>query len=67
MGNPESVCSRDSYSRINDSTILKEVHNILRKTTNDSGLPGKNRPKSPTRVQERDSSSSGFPTCANTY
>jgi hypothetical protein len=36
------------------------------KTTKASGLPSKNWPKSPTRVQERDPPSSGFPTCADT-
>jgi hypothetical protein len=43
-----------------------KLHKILRKTTNASGLPSKNWPKSPTGVHEWDPTPSGFQTCANT-
>jgi hypothetical protein len=45
---------------------VSKLHKILRKTTNVSDLRSKNWPNSPTRVQELDAPSSGFPTCANT-
>jgi hypothetical protein len=64
MDNPENVGSRNSYSRINDCMNLSNLRFSKKsqgletsqnsKTTNTSGFPTKNWPKSPTGVQEQD-------------
>jgi hypothetical protein len=75
MDNPKSISSGNTYSRTNGCTNLSnlrfskktevlKLHKILRKTTSAFSPPGKNWPKLPTRAQEWDPPSFGFPTYA---
>jgi hypothetical protein len=73
IDNPETVGSRNSYSRINDFTSLSNLR-FSRKSrhleTSQNSASKKDdqsfRPSRPTRGHELDPPSSGLPTCANT-